>query len=115
MDNDDWKALLGQVVVVDTDSMFVYLGTLDRVEDQFLVMTKVDAHDRRESPSTFRIGAFLHLHICGAPGENCRRQHIVKDFVTRHSRPLGRGIDRSQNAHIAVSQSLQDLDDLCFV
>ncbi len=56
MDNssgsDDWKPLIGQVVVVDTDSMFVYLGTLDRVEDQFLVLTNVDAHDRRESPST---------------------------------------------------------------
>ena len=52
MSAEDWKPLLGQVVVVDTDSMFVYLGKLDRVEDQFLVMTEVDAHDRRESPST---------------------------------------------------------------
>jgi len=37
---------------VDTDSRFVYLGTLDRVESEFLVMKNVDAHDRRESPST---------------------------------------------------------------
>ena len=51
-DGEDWKPLIGQVVVVDTDSMFVYLGTLDRVEDQFLVLKNVDAHDRRESPST---------------------------------------------------------------
>lgn len=52
MDNADWAPLLGKVVVVDTDSMFVYLGTLDRVEDHFVVLTNVDAHDRRESPST---------------------------------------------------------------
>ena len=52
MDSEDWKPLIGQVVVVDTDSMFVYLGTLDRVEDHFVVMKNVDAHDRRESPST---------------------------------------------------------------
>jgi hypothetical protein len=52
VDNDDWKPLIGQVVVVDTDSMFVYLGTLDRVEDLFVVLKNVDAHDRRESPST---------------------------------------------------------------
>ena len=52
MDNEDWKPFVGQVVVVDTDSMFVYLGTLDRVEDHFLVLKDVDAHDRRESPST---------------------------------------------------------------
>ena len=52
MDEQGWKELIGQVVVVDTDSMFVYLGTLSRVEENFLVMTSVDAHDRRESPST---------------------------------------------------------------
>ncbi len=52
MDNEGWKPLVGQIVVVDTDSMFVYLGTLDRVEDVFVVLKDVDAHDRRESPST---------------------------------------------------------------
>ena len=48
----DWEALVGKVVVVDTDSRFVYLGTLDRVEEHFLVLKDVDAHERGESPST---------------------------------------------------------------
>ncbi len=52
MDNPSWTPLVGQVVVVDTNSSFVYLGTLARVEDHFLVLTEVDAHDRNESPST---------------------------------------------------------------
>jgi small nuclear ribonucleoprotein (snRNP)-like protein len=52
VDNEAWKPLIGQVVVVDTDSMYLYLGTLSRVDDHFVVMTEVDAHDRRESPST---------------------------------------------------------------
>lgn len=52
MDSAGWEALVGKVVVVDTDSRFVYLGTLDRVDAEFLVMKDVDAHDRRESPST---------------------------------------------------------------
>jgi len=52
VDSAGWEKLVGKVVVVDTDSRFVYLGTLDRVETEFLVMTDVDAHDRRESPST---------------------------------------------------------------
>jgi small nuclear ribonucleoprotein (snRNP)-like protein len=52
VDKDGWASLVGRIVVVDTDSMFVYLGTLDRVEDQFVVLKDVDAHDRRESPST---------------------------------------------------------------
>lgn len=52
MDSAGWESLAGKIVVVDTDSRFVYLGTLDRVEAEFLVMKDVDAHDRRESPST---------------------------------------------------------------
>jgi len=52
MDSAGWEALLGKVVVVDTDSRFVYLGRLHRVEIEFLVMQDVDVHDRRESPST---------------------------------------------------------------
>jgi hypothetical protein len=52
VDKEGWASFVGKTVVVDTDSMFVYLGTLDRVEDQFVVLKDVDAHDRRESPST---------------------------------------------------------------
>jgi len=52
MDNEGWQRLVGQVVVVDTSSPFVYLGTLARVEDHFIVLQNVDAHDRHEGPST---------------------------------------------------------------
>lgn len=52
MDSDGWQALIGQIVVVDTDSRFVYLGTMDRVEEHFVIMKNVDAHERGESPST---------------------------------------------------------------
>jgi len=52
VDSSGWEALVGKIVVVDTDSSFVYLGTLDRVEVEFVVLKNVDAHDRRESPST---------------------------------------------------------------
>lgn len=39
-------------MVVDTDSQFVILGTLARVEERFVVLSEADVHDRRESPST---------------------------------------------------------------
>ena len=51
-DSAGWELLVGKTVVVDTDSRFVYLGRLDRVELEFVVMKDVDVHDRRESPST---------------------------------------------------------------
>jgi small nuclear ribonucleoprotein (snRNP)-like protein len=52
VDSPGWEALIGKIVVVDTDSRFVYLGTLDRVEQQFVILKNVDAHERGESPST---------------------------------------------------------------
>jgi len=52
VDNEAWNPLVGQVLVVDTDSSFLYIGTLDRVEDHFVVLKEVDVHDRKESQST---------------------------------------------------------------
>ena len=39
MDNEAWKPLVGQVLVVDTNSSWLYLGTLARVEDHFIVLS----------------------------------------------------------------------------
>jgi len=47
-----WRKYVGKVVVVDTNSSFVYLGTLAKVSDHFVLLTDVDAHDRHETPST---------------------------------------------------------------
>jgi hypothetical protein len=52
VDNEAWKPLVGRVLVVDTNSSYLYLGTLDRVEDHFVVLREADAHDKNESPST---------------------------------------------------------------
>jgi len=52
MDNDSWTKWIGQIVVVDTTSTYVYLGTLTEVHDHFVTMKEVDAHDRSEGSST---------------------------------------------------------------
>jgi hypothetical protein len=52
VDKEAWASFTGQAVVVDTDAEFVYLGVLDAILDQFLVLKEADVHDRRESPST---------------------------------------------------------------
>ncbi|MBI2899877.1 MAG: hypothetical protein HYY17_06815 [Planctomycetes bacterium] len=49
---ESWKAYVGQVVVVDTDSQFVYLGTLKEAGERFVVLADADAHDARQSAST---------------------------------------------------------------
>ena len=52
MDADAWKEWIGQVVVVDTSSNFVYIGTLARVLEHFVELKDADAHDRGEGLST---------------------------------------------------------------
>ena len=52
MDNESWSGWIGQVVVVDTSSNFVYIGTLHRVLEHFVEMKDADAHDRGEGLST---------------------------------------------------------------
>ncbi|MGD8227605.1 MAG: hypothetical protein PVH82_02855 [Desulfobacteraceae bacterium] len=38
-------------VVLDTNSNFLYIGKLEDVGDQFIILRDADVHDRRESPS----------------------------------------------------------------
>ena len=37
--------LLGQTVVVDTDSHYIFIGKLERADAQFLLLSGVDVHD----------------------------------------------------------------------
>ena len=38
-------------IVLDTDSFFLFIGKLDDVRGDFIVLRDADVHDRRESPS----------------------------------------------------------------
>ena len=39
------QELLGQTVVVDTDSHFIYLGRLESLDAQFMKLSQVDVHE----------------------------------------------------------------------
>ena len=52
MDSADWEGFTESVVVIDSNSQFVYIGTLSRVADHFVVLKEVDVHDRTETTST---------------------------------------------------------------
>jgi small nuclear ribonucleoprotein (snRNP)-like protein len=49
---EDWGAYLGKAVVVDTDSSFLYIGTLKGMDDTFLRLQEADVHDSRETSTT---------------------------------------------------------------
>jgi hypothetical protein len=44
--------LLGEKVVVDSRSRYLYLGTLEKVGGDAIVLTEADVHDTRQSNTT---------------------------------------------------------------
>jgi len=50
--NNLWTELIGQEVVVDVNSPYVYLGRLDAERHGFLILEDADAHDLRDTATT---------------------------------------------------------------
>jgi small nuclear ribonucleoprotein (snRNP)-like protein len=46
---DELKSLIGQDVVLDTHTSFVYIGKLESIGDHFLTLTDVDVFDSSET------------------------------------------------------------------
>lgn len=49
---DEWKKFINSQVIIDTNSSFVYIGTLSEINNSFVVLTDVDVHDKNEGLST---------------------------------------------------------------
>ncbi len=47
-----WEEFVGERVVIDTPTRYIYLGTLTEYSDHALVLEDVDVHDSEESEST---------------------------------------------------------------
>lgn len=47
-----WKELIGEILVLDLSSPYVYIGILADAQAEYLVLDSVDAHDLRDSPTT---------------------------------------------------------------
>lgn len=52
-----WEGLVGQDVVIDTDSSFIYVGRLEGVDRDFVAMSTVDVHDMKDSKATKEVYA----------------------------------------------------------
>ena len=48
----EFQKLIGQEVVVDVVSQYVYLGTLVGSDDKYLALAKADVHDLRDTATT---------------------------------------------------------------
>lgn len=47
-----WSQLVGEIIVIDASSPFVFVGRLQCEQDGYLVLEDADAHDLRDSPTT---------------------------------------------------------------
>jgi hypothetical protein len=47
-----WQQLIGEILVLDLSSPYVYIGILAEAQAEYLVLDEVDAHDLRDSPTT---------------------------------------------------------------
>ena len=76
---DELDEYLGKTVIVDTQTNYIYLGTLKDINPSFLVMEDLEVHDNRES------GTSKELYIMETAKfgirSNRRRAHVVKDKV----------------------------------
>ena len=50
--SEEIKALIGKQIVVDTDSSYIYVGTLERAGRDYLELSNVDVHDTGDCKST---------------------------------------------------------------
>lgn len=51
-EGERFKKLVGQPVVVDTDSYYLYVGKLESVDDAALELTGADVHDSQTTTTT---------------------------------------------------------------
>ena len=49
---EEVKAMMGKQVVVDTDSSYIYVGTLESIGRDYFCLSNVDVHDTDDSKST---------------------------------------------------------------
>ncbi len=78
------EELLGQMVVVDLRSPFVCLGTLERIDEQYLSLRNADLHDLRDTDTT-RENYVAASHITGIK-RNRKRVLLVRAEVIAISR-----------------------------
>ncbi|MHC4247487.1 MAG: hypothetical protein ACYS9X_00010 [Planctomycetota bacterium] len=81
---ESWEDLVGQRVVVDTDTTKLVVGTLEDVGAHFVALAEADVHDMRDSSVTSEVYT-LEAHKYGVRA-NRRRVFVRADRVVCISR-----------------------------
>lgn len=68
-----WGQFVGEEVVIDTPTRYIYLGTLVEYTDRALVLEDVDVHDSEESESTKEV----YIMKAAEQGIRVNRERVV--------------------------------------
>ncbi|MCA9049491.1 MAG: hypothetical protein KDA89_12230 [Planctomycetaceae bacterium] len=66
------EQFLNQVVVIDVEAMFVFIGTLLEVTDKSVVLKKADVHDLRDSKTSREV----YVHDTRIHGVRANRNKV---------------------------------------
>lgn len=78
------EELIGQVVVLDMQSPFVFIGTLSEIDHRYLLLKDVDVHDLRDSSTNREV--YVHeARVCGV-APNRTRALVLQEQVVSLSR-----------------------------
>ncbi len=83
-DCEAWQKYIGDEVVIDTASSFLYIGRLSSVDEWAVTLEDVDVHDRAEGPSTKE----RYVMETRRSGIRSNRKHVVvrKNMIVSFSR-----------------------------
>lgn len=73
----DLEKFMGQKIVLDTRSSWVYIGVLESVSDSCAILVDVDVHDRKDSPTSKE----LYVLESKATGIKANRERV---YVNLH-------------------------------
>lgn len=80
---EELKKYLKQKVVLDTSTSWVYIGTLEDVNDRCAELSEVDVHDNKDTPSSKEI----YIWQSATSGIKANRNHtyINLDYIVSFS------------------------------
>jgi len=79
-----WKEVIGEKVVIDTNSPYIYLGKIVDCNNWFITLEDVDVHDQKEGRATKE----QYINESAKTGIKINRKRVVicKDQIISFSR-----------------------------
>lgn len=81
---NNWKKVIGEKIIIDTNTSYIYLGKLLTCNDWFITLEDVDVHDQKEGSATKE----QYINEVAKTGIKTNRKRVMirKDQIISFSR-----------------------------